>query len=255
MLEVIDKFLLNNLKAESIQIERAFRAPYEKSLLAIVCGAKEGTAESLTCLKELKEKGYFITIIPTEAGGRMWGNYIAATNIGSKYITNYENVDAQSIAEANCALIMAGLTVNTMAKISAAHFDSAPLYLVYQFLLNAQNIFATQEGILKAPANGEKFGAANRELASVIEAKLKLTEKMGLKYLTNQEIYQSFCLEAAMQTGSNKPIGAIFGKNVLSISDLLKEEQGSVFKIKKSTVVTPSARDYAKAKQINIEVV
>lgn len=250
-MDAVDVLLSSALRENSRRIEASMAGPYEKSVLAIVCGSQSGALESFASIKNLAAAGYNITLLPSESAEKMWGGRLRELTGARRCLTRHTNVEPESLVCNNTALIIATLSVSSMSKIAAACFDNFPLYMVCRFMLEGKKIIASDGSTVENIPSGSTTG--NKALAGVIKSNMDRTVDMGIKYVKPFNIHGEFDLEDTA-AGTPKPAlrQPVYARNVLSSADISKCPDNSRFVVKKGVVVTPAAKDYAGSKKISI---
>ena len=241
-----------------------------QSLLILLCGGLTGSEEAGKQLRWLKEQGYRMEVMFTEAGKNILGARWLKDNRLEDLPVLEKTADG-FVALSNCnAVVVPVLTVNSASKVLNGIADNAVTTAIMHALLQGKPVIAAQNAC--DPANLAQVRNMKEPLYyATLAANIECLRQYGIEMIPVsdigkrvEEIFDPSRLFAAAIRAENRKSGdpAVkapedaetvyeFTGRVLSAADVLSC-RADVIRIPKKAIVTPAAADRAAERKIRI---
>ena len=241
-----------------------------QSLLVLLCGGLTGSEEAGKQLRWLKEQGYRMEVMFTEAGK----NILGARWLKDNRLEDLPVLDRTAdgfVALSNCnAVVVPVMTVNTASKVLNGIADNAVTTVIMHALLQGKPVIAAQNACdvanlaqvrnMKEPlyyatlaANIECLRQYGIEMIPVSDTGKRVEEIFDPSRLPRTAIHteNGNSGDTAVKAPEKSETVYVFTGRVLSAADVLSC-RADVIRIPKKAIVTPAAADRARERKIRI---
>jgi flavoprotein len=248
------------------------------SVIAIVTGGNTKAKEAFYCVRNLKEKGYYITLLATPCAVKIHGYENLCLQTDADRVICDDNILLTSkLLENHRHIIIPILTSNSCAKIATGMWDTLATYLVYQALVSGLNVVAAKDSAFSSKLqesynNPIKKILTKNPFEKIIERNLKTLEELGINVVNLSNLCESFppiqhqaFTDDTTTTPDNsgvtkvqnqsklQGIEKIINKKVITKDDILElKDKVNTLVVEKSSIITPLAKDFARSIGIQI---
>ena len=249
------------------QPENCSRPMKMQSLLVLLTGGLTGSEEAAKQLRCLRDSGYRMEVVFSEAGKSVLGSRWLKEN-GLEGLPVVEKMADGFVALSNCnAVVVPVMTVNTASKVLNGIADNVVTTVIMHALLQGKPVIVAKDACdvsLLAQVRNVKEPLYYATLAAniicleqfgieMIPASL-LSEKVE-EHFSPSRVYSKVVRPEAPakeeRTAGKRETESVFTGKVLSAADVLVC-RADVIRIPKKTIVTPAAADRAAEKKIRI---
>ena len=240
-----------------------------QSLLVLLTGGLTGSEEAAKQLKRLRDSGYRMEVIFSEAGKSVLGNRWLKEN-GLENLPVVEKMADGFVALSNCnAVIVPVMTVNTASKVLNGIADNVVTTVIMHALLQGKPVIVAKDACdvsLLAQVRNMKEPLYYATLAANIICLEQYGIEMIPASLLAEKVEELFSPTGIYMKAvpSGTPVGNdntaekretefTFTGKVLSAADVLLCK-ADVIRVPQKTIVTPAAADKAAERKIRILV-
>ena len=240
-----------------------------QSLLVLLTGGLTGSEEAAKQLKRLRDSGYRMEVIFSEAGKSVLGNRWLKEN-GLEDLPVVEKMADGFVALSNCnAVIVPVMTVNTASKVLNGIADNVVTTVIMHALLQGKPVIVAKDACdvsLLAQVRNMKEPLYYATLAANIICLEQYGIEMIPASLLAEKVEELFSPTGIYMKAvpSGTPVGNdntaekretefTFTGKVLSAADVLLCK-ADVIRVPQKTIVTPAAADKAAERKIRILV-
>ena len=260
------KGLLDGLGGKD-QPEDHSRPKKTQSLLVLLTGGLTGSDDAAEQLRSLRDSGYRMEIIFSEAGKSVLGTrWLKESGLGELPVA--EKMADGFVALSNCnAVIVPVMTVNTASKVQYGIADNVVTTVIMHALLQGKPVIAAKDACDVSRLTQAR-NVKEPLYYATLAANIILLEQYGIEMipasLLAEKVEEIFSPERVyteiVHTGSPvkedkqaaaRETEAAFAGRLLSLSDILACK-ANVIRISRKTVVTPAAADKAAERKIRI---
>lgn len=211
-------------------------------------------------LKSMSDNGWQLTVIYSEAASKLLPIDDVTKAMGAEKVIQLgsclsmtvengcANETPQALLAQMDALIIPNLTQNTLAKTAVGIQDDLPSLFMWQALLTGKPVVGCTASVL----HGWNDPTKNKIMETLLLQHLKTVASFGATWVTDhsyEEILRHCGLGPEVTSVANSSIAE--GLKVVT-EQVVKTWKSSTLRVPKGTLVTPSARDLAKTKNIEI---
>ncbi|MBB6215144.1 hypothetical protein HNQ80_001233 [Anaerosolibacter carboniphilus] len=226
----------------------------KKKVCVLFTGYDEPLDQILLELKKIKRYGYQLTIVLSRDIERNVGIALFQKGVYPQEIITEEHQDQlMDLMEEMDMLLMPTPTQNVAAKLRQGIQDSIESRLLWKALWDGKPVWT--DGQNMRLLNGKQ--SMNPALVKIVEDNIAFLKELGIRLVGDQGYMKEIIAYSSteMSSGAEPPnqIPKFEGKQVITEKDVL-DVVGKVdrISISKDSIVTPLAKDTAKAKKIKL---
>lgn len=250
-MDIASAFVNLNLKQSYMDAENTSHGAFSEDIFVLASGAIKGFEEYAANIKKTAAANkYFVSLGATEGALKIRSKeeliFITGAN---KFIEINKNHTPDFISDKNKLLILCGLSLSMLSKISNGYFEDTG-YIIYKFLSKGKPVYASKAGFLD-----EKVKEHNAGLYNLVLENIKKAEKLGLIFKESFEDKpekEIINLSSEKAPISEKSIKERFTGKVLTEAKIAQYPKGSVINLGCNTVITPFAKDFASENHISL---
>lgn len=222
------------------------------SVLALFCGGLRGAEEAITSLNACR-KFSTVRVVLTPSAEKVIGKTMLEGELAPEEIlTDASGRTELELIEKADLLVIPVLTRNTAAKIACGIADNLATNLVMQALLRSKPVIAVRDG-----CDVGRDGSVNPVYKARLTGNIRQLEQYGIVFTSaaglGEELKRMFRQSGASVSPKDCEGGSapVFSGKILTRADVTVWP-GEVLSLQSNTLVTPSARDAAAERGIEL---
>ena len=228
----------------------------EKKFLVLVTGGKWGIPQSVDFLEKCVSHGIRVSLVLSASAEDIMSRQEWFEKTGLVHIiTSSSQIDMMKLLKEHEEIIVPILTINSAAKIAQGISDTLVTKLIFHGLLMGKKVTAARESCDLAFLSyyNQRDSSAAVGLEKLTSGYLEQLESLGIKFDTIDFLHRLGILKAPVSTKEQTSLAAqeiSITQKLITESDITKLPNKSKVKLMNHSILTPSAKDMAKAKEI-----